>query len=89
MSMGDLRIKLYNKGMVELRNSPGVVAELERRASAIAASAGEGVATRPAETDFSFPSGRARVAVVTETFDAMYAEATNRTLTRALDAGRG
>jgi len=83
------KLKLFNKGFVELRNSPGVVADIERRAAAIADAAGEGFAVRPAETNLSFPHGRARVAVVTETFDAMYAEATDRTLTRSIDAGRG
>ena len=79
-----VRIVLNRQGFRDLRNAPGVVADLERRAAAIAAAAGEGFATRPAERGRQ----RARVAVVTETYDAMRSEAKDRTLTRAINAGR-
>ncbi len=78
------RVKLNIAGFRALRNSPAVVAELERRAKAIAEAAGPGMETRPAETG----GNRARVAVVTSSFEAMLAEAHHRTLTRAVGAGR-
>lgn len=62
----------------------GVIADIRRRGEAIADAAGEGV-----EADTRMGSTRPRALVTTETFEAMYAEATERTLTRAIDAGRG
>lgn len=79
--------KLHNRGFVALRNSPEVIADLQSRAERIADSAGEGFETRPAETNRSV-KGRARVAVVTASFKAMHAQATDSALTRAIDAGR-
>jgi len=79
-----MKIVLNNKGMAELRNSPGVISDLERRANHIAAAAGAGMETRPAEKGRQ----RARVAVVTATAEAARREATGRALTRAIDAGR-
>lgn len=79
-----VRVKLHMRGFRQLRNSPGVVADLAKRAAAIAAQAGDGFATRPAETG----GDRARVAVVTETAEAMIDEAKHRTLTTSIDAGR-
>lgn len=58
-------------------------ADLERRANRIAQSAGAGV-----EAEASTGSNRVRAAAFTATFEAMHAEATDRSLTRALDAGR-
>ena len=84
-----MRVKLNIKGFVELRNSPAVVADLQARARRIAAAAGDGMEVKPAETNHRFPKGRARVAVVTGTYDAMRREAKTRDLTRAIDAGRG
>ena len=83
------------QNFVLLRNSPAVVADLERRAAAIATAAAEQVGddgeehfkVMPTEFDLSI-RGRARVAVVTSSFKAMYHEATERTLTKAVDAGR-
>jgi hypothetical protein len=80
-----MRFKLNARALRELCNSPAVVAELKRRASRIAAAAGEGMVVMPAETG----RNRARVAVITATYRARHAEATSRALTRALDAGRG
>jgi hypothetical protein len=81
------RIKWHMRGFVQLRNAPGVVADLQARAQRIAEAAGEGVATRPAETHYG-RQGRARAAVVTETYDAMRSQAKDSTLSRAIDAGR-
>ena len=61
----------------------GVRADLDRRASAIATRAGEGF-----QHETSAGPNRARAAVWTATPEAALAEAEERALTRALDAGR-
>lgn len=76
-------IKLNRKAVRELLRSPAVRAELERRAQAIANAAGEGM-----ETDSETGATRARAVVFTASVDAMMAEAKQRALTRAIDAGR-
>lgn len=78
------KVKLNRAGMTALLKSDAVRADIERRAQAIAAAAGDGH-----EAGSSIGQTRARASVITTTFDAMYREATNRTLTRAFDAGRG
>lgn len=77
------RIKLNHKGVRALLRSPQVLADLERRARAIAAAAGPGH-----RVESGVGRNRARAAVVTETPEARHAEATERNLTRAIDAGR-
>lgn len=79
-----LVIKLNSSGIRELLKSPGVVADLEDRASRIAAAAGAGMETAGA----TIGRNRARATVVTASYEAMLAEATDRALTRAIDAGR-
>jgi hypothetical protein len=81
--MANTRIVLNRAGVKALLRSPEVVADLKRRAEAIAAVAGEGN-----EVEVAVGPTRARAAVVTKTFDAMRDEATDRSLTRAIDAGR-
>lgn len=66
-----------------LLQSEEVAAELEVRAQAIAATAGPGH-----EVETYVGRNRVRVTVRTETREAMLAEAQDRTLTNALDAGR-
>lgn len=78
-----VRIVVNRKGIRELLRSTEVQRDLRRRAESIAAAAGPGHAV---ETEVG--ANRARAAVVTETIDAMVAEATSRNLTRSLDAGR-
>lgn len=75
------RIKLNMAGFRELRNSPKVVADLTRRAEAVAASAGPGH-----KVDVNRGRDRARAAVITDTIDAAIDEAQDRNLTRAIDA---
>jgi hypothetical protein len=77
------RLVVHSGGVRRLLNEPGVVADLQRRGRAIAAVAGEGnrVDTEPTGT-------RARVEVVTATTEARVREAKERSLTRAVDAGR-
>lgn len=82
-----VRWKLHNAGFTALRNSPEVIADLEKRAERIASAAGDGMETRPAETGRG-RHGRARVAVVTATSDARRRQAKDSALTRSVDAGR-
>lgn len=80
----DIRIELNHNGIRELLRSRAVLRDLTRRAHNIAAAAGPGH-----EVDSEVGPRRARADVRTATFEAMEAEATNRNLTRAIDAGRG
>lgn len=88
--MPGIVIKLNQAGVREILKSPGVQADLERRAKAIAAQANSEI-TDPQGfvVDVDQGPNRVRVVVVTATPEAMNAEASNRTLTRAFDAGRG
>lgn len=79
-----VRIVLKRRGMRGLLRSVEVEADLLRRAERIAAAAGPGH-----EVESDVGPNRARAMVRTESIDAMRAEATDRTLTRAVDAGRG
>ncbi len=81
--MAKVRIELNKKAVREILRSPEVQADLKRRADAIAAAAGPGH-----ETDLSVGRNRARASVVTATHEARRAEAVDRALTRAIDAGR-
>lgn len=76
-------IKLNRAGVRALLRDPKVVADLTRRGHAIATAAGPGN-----EVDVEVGRNRARVEVVTKTPEAMQREATHRSLTRAIDAGR-
>lgn len=78
------RIEFKSKGFRSILRSQAVVADLARRGAAIAAAAGEGVGTST-----SVGANRARVVVATETREAAKAEAVDKTLTRAIGAGRG
>ena len=66
-----------------LQGGGGGAADLQARARRIAAAAGEGM-----EVDYAVGARRARASVRTASFAAMRAEAKNRALSRALDAGR-
>lgn len=79
-----VRIELNIAGFNAVRRSPEVRSDLKRRAEAIAAQAGEGFEV--IETDN--PS-RAGAMVVAATKDARLAEATEKVLTKAINAGRG
>lgn len=80
------KVRLDLKGFVALRNSSGVIADLQARAARIADAAGEGVEAQEPTTNRSI-TGRARVSVLTTTADAMIAEATDGALSRAIGAG--
>jgi len=94
VNLGTVRVDIKTTNFVQIRNSPQVIAACQAKAEAIAAAAnseqssGEGFMVMPPETNYS-RSGRARVAVITASAEAMNGEALDRRLTRALDAGRG
>lgn len=78
-----VRIKLNSGAVRQLLRSPEVLADLQARAARIAAAAGAGM-----EVDSEVGPNRARAAVITRTAEARHAEATDRALTRGIDAGR-
>lgn len=79
----NLRIELNRAGIRQLLTSREMQADLDRRAGNIAAAAGPGM-----RADSEPTATRARAEVVTETWEAKAAEARDRSLTRAIDAGR-
>lgn len=80
------RVEFHNEGFNQFRKSAPVADELERRGQAIAdAASAAGGEYRVVRTE---NNSRARVVVVTADYEAMRAEATNRSLSSALDAGR-
>jgi cytochrome c556 len=78
-----VKVTIERKEIRALLRSPEVKRDLERRAKRIADAAGEGF-----EADSETGTNRARATVWTDTFEAMRAEATDRALTRSIDAGR-
>lgn len=80
----NVRIELDSRGIEQLLRSPEVEADLRRRAQNIARAAGDGMhfATAQGRKD------RVSAQVWTGTVKARRAEAEDRALTRALDAGR-
>ncbi|MFB7798936.1 hypothetical protein [Isoptericola sp. NPDC056134] len=81
-----IRLKLNHKNIRALLRSEPIRADIERRARAVAAAAGG--EEKGFEVDVRVGSNRVRASVRTATREAREAEATDRTLTRALDAGR-
>jgi tRNA A37 threonylcarbamoyltransferase TsaD len=79
-----IRIEMDSGGIQELLKSAGVQADLKSRADRIAAAGGPGM-----EAGSRIGKTRARASVITATRKARLAEANDRALTRALDAGRG
>ena len=80
-----IRVKYHIRNWKALRNSPEVMADLDRRASAIAHEAGEGFGRRPAKVC----KRRARASVGTNNDKARLAQSKDNVLQRALNAGRG
>lgn len=80
---GSIRIEMNRAGIIAALQAPGVRADLMRRGLAVSSAAGPGhmVTARTGRT-------RVRVSVITATPSAMRREATDRALTRALDAAR-
>lgn len=81
----NVKVILKPGAVPKLLKSPEVLADLERRAHNIAAAAG---GAPDYEIDGMVGRTRARAMVWTATPEARYDEATRRTLTRAIDAGR-
>lgn len=84
MRQGISKVKFHYKGFNAVRRDPKVVADLNRRAQAIAAAAGPGFIVKSG----SNPS-RAWASVAPDTTEAKRAEAEHKALTRAIDAGKG
>lgn len=76
-------IKLNRSGARAIMRSAEVQDDLERRAQLIAERAGDGFVA-----DSHVGRNRARANVTATTTEARLAEANNRALTRALDAGK-
>lgn len=82
--MADIRVEVNSAGVQAVLKSDEVQALLKERADRIAAAAGEGM-----EVSVRVGKTRARASVITATRKARLAEANDRALTSALDAGRG
>lgn len=85
MAGASIRIELNIAGVNALMTDPAVQADLDERAARMADAAGEGFEASPGRPH----KWVARAYVHTATAEAMRAEATDRALTRAIDAGRG
>lgn len=86
-----IRIEINQAGVRALLQSQEVQADLQRRANAIAQAAGgeeAGFEASVVVREGSSKLGRAMGFVTTTTAAARRAEAEDRTLTRAIDAGR-
>lgn len=79
-----IRIEVNSAGVQALLKSDEVQALLKAKADRIAAAAGEGM-----EATSHVGRTRARASVITATRAARKAEAVDRALTKAIDAGRG
>ena len=80
------KIKWNRNAFRELRSSPEVRAELERRAAAIARASGDGFEY---DSGITGGRGRARASVWTSSSSARRRNARENTLLRNLDRGRG
>ena len=83
MAKVSMRIEHNSKGFAALMKSNSVMSDIEARGARIAAAAGEGF-----EVNSTRNRDRSVVFVRTETTEARRAEAEDRALTRAIDAGR-
>lgn len=83
-----MRIKWNLKGFRDLRNAPGVLADLDRRANKIAEAAGEGFEARPAKPGTRGSAPRGRASVGTYTFEGNRRQAKSNVLENAIWAGR-
>jgi len=78
-----VKVKLNRRGVAELLRSTAVGQDLSERGRRIAAAAGDGFTVTRQVT-----KSRQRVSIITDTTESRIAEATDRVLTRSLDAGR-
>lgn len=77
------RVEIIPAGVRATLQAPGVLDDLRARAERIAEAAGPGM-----EVSSQIGATRARASVVTATTEARRAEAVDRALTSAIDAGR-
>ena len=82
--MAKVQVRVNTSGAQSILKSSEVRAFLKAKADRIAAAAGAGF-----ESSSMVGPNRARASVITATAKARRAEAKDRALTRALDAGRG
>lgn len=80
-----VRVKWHIKNWRALRNSPEVRADLDQRASRIAAAAGDGFTRRQAKTG----KNRARASVGASSYKGRKRQSEDNVLQQALNAGRG
>lgn len=86
MAAKSIRLQFnYRKGFRGLRMADGVQKDIAERAQRVATAAGEGVAVLPIQQPWS----RTHVLVGPVTPEAMERVATDNSLIRALEAGRG
>lgn len=90
MAGRDVIIKLNQAEVGKLLKGPEIHADIERRCAAIAAAAIAGSTVEGAVFGHDVVTGahRAHGMIWTDNVEAMIAEATDRSLTRAIDAGR-
>lgn len=79
------RLEINDAEAIRFLQSPEVAADLLRRAESIKSAAGDGAF----DVTESMTPTRARVSIGTADYKARKGEAEKRSLTRALDAGRG
>ena len=77
------RIEFHSDAFVEVMQCEAVQRDLGQRAERVAAAAGDGFEAR-----VSVGETRARAVVITGTAEAREAEATDKVLTKAIEAGR-
>jgi hypothetical protein len=89
VAVAKFRVVVNRAGLRQVLRAPGVQADLRQRAERIAAAA-DAAANDPGghRVVAELGANRARAAVVTATPKSMYKEATVRSLTRSIDAGR-
>jgi len=83
MAKSKVKVKMQSAGAKSVLLSDSVRDDLKLRADRIAAAAGPGFVA-----EVRWGKGRALASVTATTPDAMRAEANDRVLTKALDAGR-
>jgi len=81
--VADADIKLNSAGMREMLKMPGIVADVRRRAEAVARAAGDGFEARTTPR-----RNRARAEAVASSFDARRRQSKSSTLLAALSAAR-
>lgn len=84
MAKKSVRLEWNSAGFRQILASGAVTKDITRRTEAIAAAAGEGMDAR-----FNHDGVRLRGTVITATYEARRAEAAEKALSSAIDAGRG